>query len=252
MATPTPQNETVELANAVLDLPVDAIHERARLLWRLRTLVRQVPNDDAARVGLLFAALDSGERGEGLEQLAWLASRYRSLNTVALANIAGPLVMVGEMEKAANVLGELARREDHQGIVRSPVPTVLWAWLAGADDLASKLAQGEQEAEFLCAEIAQRDLGRPLAIFGRAIADTVGREACISEVDVFDREGDIDFAVFCSYRVPGERARRRALIREFHDLWRDRLAAEGFDESDYLGILTPDVLPMPERDRADA
>jgi len=251
MASPTPQPESTDLANAALNLPLEATGERERLRWRLGALVRKQPGDEAARLGLMYVAFRAGDRETADAQLAWLLARYRAVETAILSNMAAPLVMVGWLDAARDVLGALAQRRDRPYLdtpeaAAHPETDVVWALLAGDPALARRLAAGFPAAERFLAAVERRDLGRPFGILGAAAAETLGPVVCDLSLDLNPTDAFPGAFLYCAYRAPGDWPARKAVLRRFDRVWADGLAAAGLDEATCLGVLTTDLLPLPE------
>lgn len=246
MIAPTPQSESVNLANEAKYLPLEAHERRVRLLWRLRGLVRKSPSDEVARLGLMFAALHSGDRITANEQLSWLSARPQSLETAILMNIAAPQVMIGDFDNARSVLEEIARRPDRPYLdMGQPETDAVWALLVGDSDLAWRLAQGYPAAQRFLAEAERRHLNTPITLLGAAAAETIGPVACDLSLEMNASSKEEGAFLCCVYRIPNDRNKRKQILRSFDKLWCAKLSESNLEEIDFLGEVMADVLPLP-------
>jgi hypothetical protein len=104
---PAPKLKSVELYNRLLDLVVeDDADEVVRIMWRLKSLVRQNPTNFASGVALIEASLMCGERQSAVAEIEKLWKIRHIEESQALRTYVYQLIDVGNYGRCKHLVEE--------------------------------------------------------------------------------------------------------------------------------------------------
>jgi len=247
---PAPQHESVQLANELVYLHPDNVERLRQLRFRLGHLVRNHPDDQAARLGLASAAFLSGEREPGLKQLDWLKGNLQTVDGSILSNLVHLLIMTGQLSCAREALDLLRKRAEWPGGPGKDPATVMahhvvWAHFIGAPDVAHSLTDKGNKARLVQQTIEENGLETPLEQLGNICARLLGSHACSMQLTMnipLRRQGA---ALFFVYRLAEPDERRDEFLAALDHAWEEALTDSGYNMNEMDEWFAVDVVPLP-------